>query len=80
MFSTLSRNDFEQPIIAQWIRINPTRWADRISLRVEFYGCQYIPDVLYFNGKAMIQKDIVSNYNIFYFLLKILVVEKTIIL
>ena len=63
--SSSSRNDFEQPIIAQWIRINPTRWADRISLRVEFYGCQYIPDVLYFNGKAMIQKEIVSNFNIF---------------
>ena len=54
----VTRNDFEQPIIAQWIRINPTRWADRISLRMELYGCKYIADVLYFNGKAMIQKDI----------------------
>ena len=54
------RNDFEQPIIAQWIRINPTRWADRIALRMELYGCRYIPDVLYFNGKAMIQKELVS--------------------
>lgn len=35
------RNTFEVPIIAQWIRINPTRWRDRISLRVELYGCEY---------------------------------------
>lgn len=35
------RNTFEGPIIAQWIRINPTRWQDRISLRLELYGCDY---------------------------------------
>jgi len=35
------KNIFEVPIIAQWIRINPTRWRDRISLRVELYGCDY---------------------------------------
>lgn len=34
-------NKFEVPIVAQWIRINPTRWRDRISLRVELYGCDY---------------------------------------
>lgn len=34
-------NQFDIPIIAQWIRINPTRWRDRISLRVELYGCDY---------------------------------------
>jgi contactin associated protein-like 2 len=52
------RNDFEQPIIAQWVRINPTRWADRISLRMELYGCNYIPDVLHFNGTALIRRDL----------------------
>lgn len=52
------RNDFDQPIIAQWIRINPTRWADRISLRVELYGCEYIPDVLHFDGSALIKRDL----------------------
>ena len=35
------RNEFEVPIIAQWVRVNPTRWRDRISLRVELYGCDY---------------------------------------
>lgn len=34
-------NKFEVPIIAQWIRINPTRWRDRISMRIELYGCDY---------------------------------------
>lgn len=38
---TIKYNVFEVPIIAQWIRINPTRWRDRISLRVELYGCEY---------------------------------------
>lgn len=35
------KNEFEVPIIAQWVRINPTRWRDRISMRVELYGCDY---------------------------------------
>lgn len=34
-------NLFDVPIIAQWVRINPTRWRDRISMRVELYGCEY---------------------------------------
>lgn len=38
---TIKYNVFEVPIIAQWVRINPTRWRDRISLRVELYGCEY---------------------------------------
>ena len=54
----VARNNFEQPIIAQWLRINPTRWQDRISLRVEVYGCDYIPDVLHFNGTALIKRDL----------------------
>lgn len=35
------KNEFEVPIITQWIRINPTRWRDRISMRVELFGCEY---------------------------------------
>lgn len=42
---TISRSEFEVPIIAQWIRINPTRWTDRISMRVELFGCEYGGDV-----------------------------------
>lgn len=37
----VQKNIFEVPIIAQWIKINPTRWRDRISLRLELYGCDY---------------------------------------
>jgi len=52
------RNTFDEPIIAQWIRINPTRWADRIAMRVELYGCEYISDTLYFDGNAMLSRDL----------------------
>lgn len=38
---SLKYNAFDVPIIAQWVRINPTRWRERISLRVELYGCEY---------------------------------------
>lgn len=38
---SIKKNEFEVPIIAQWIRINPTRWRNRISLRVELFGCEY---------------------------------------
>lgn len=34
-------NRFDPPIIAQFVRINPTRWRDRISLRLQLYGCDY---------------------------------------
>ncbi len=55
------RNTFDQPIIARWVRLNPTRWGDRISVRMELYGCDYIPDVLHFNGSALIRRDL-SKY------------------
>lgn len=38
---TIKWNIFDVPIIAQWVRINPTRWRDRISMRTELYGCEY---------------------------------------
>uniref|UniRef100_A0A1B6CD05 Neurexin-4 n=2 Tax=Clastoptera arizonana TaxID=38151 RepID=A0A1B6CD05_9HEMI len=51
----IRENSFEIPIVAQWIRINPIRWRDRISLRVELYGCPYDSKTLYFNGTSMVQ-------------------------
>ncbi|CAG0922962.1 unnamed protein product [Notodromas monacha] len=42
--NSLYVNIFDPPIVAQWIRINPTRWQDRISMRLELYGCTYNPD------------------------------------
>lgn len=39
--NTVEKNEFEVPIIAQYIRINPMRWRDKISMRVEVYGCDY---------------------------------------
>ncbi|XP_055840610.1 neurexin-4 isoform X1 [Episyrphus balteatus] len=54
-------NVFEVPIIAQWIRINPTRWHDRISMRVELYGCDYISENLYFNGTSLVKYDLLRE-------------------
>ncbi|XP_031336350.1 neurexin-4 isoform X3 [Photinus pyralis] len=58
---SVHKNEFEVPIIAQWIRINPTRWRDRISLRVELFGCEYESDVMYFNGTSFIMLDLLRE-------------------
>ncbi|KAK9299061.1 hypothetical protein QLX08_007806 [Tetragonisca angustula] len=58
---TIKLNKFEVPIIAQWIRINPTRWRDRISLRLELYGCGYMSDVLSFNGSSLLRYDLLRE-------------------
>ncbi|XP_043664145.1 neurexin-4 isoform X6 [Vespula pensylvanica] len=58
---TIKLNKFEVPIIAQWIRINPTRWRDRISLRLELYGCDYESDVLSFNGSSLVRLDLLRE-------------------
>lgn len=52
---------FDVPIIAQWIRINPTRWKDRISLRVELYGCDYYAETLFFNGTSLVSLDLLRD-------------------
>lgn len=51
------RNTFNQPIIAKWVRINPTRWQDRISMRMELYGCDYISDELHFDGNSIVTME-----------------------
>ncbi|XP_016966084.1 neurexin-4 isoform X2 [Drosophila biarmipes] len=56
--NSIHYNVFEVPIIAQWVRINPTRWHDRISMRVELYGCEYISENLYFNGTGLVRYDL----------------------
>ncbi|XP_065337127.1 neurexin-4 isoform X2 [Cloeon dipterum] len=55
----IHRNNFEVPIIAQYIRINPTRWRERISLRAELYGCDYLADNLHFNGSSYVRWDVI---------------------
>ncbi|XP_077562940.1 neurexin-4-like isoform X2 [Haemaphysalis longicornis] len=52
------RNVFETPIVARYIRINPTRWRDWISLRVEFYGCKYEPKHLQLDGQSFVLMDL----------------------
>ncbi|KAL7307938.1 hypothetical protein TKK_0000030 [Trichogramma kaykai] len=58
---TVKINKFEVPIIAQWIRINPTRWTDRIAMRVELYGCEYDSRVLSFNGTSLVKWDLLRT-------------------
>lgn len=54
------RNVFETPIVAQHIRINPTRWRDWVSLRVELYGCEYAerPEYLQLDGQSFVVMDL----------------------
>lgn len=33
------RNNFIPPIEAQYVRVNPTRWHQRIALKLELLGC-----------------------------------------
>jgi hypothetical protein len=35
---------FEVNIIEKWIRINKKRWRERIYIRVEMYGCDYVEE------------------------------------
>ncbi|TNN04384.1 hypothetical protein fugu_001413 [Takifugu bimaculatus] len=34
------RNNFIPPIEARFVRVNPTRWHQRIALKLELHGCQ----------------------------------------
>ncbi|XP_060526188.1 neurexin-4 isoform X1 [Cylas formicarius] len=58
---TVHKNEFEVPIVAQWIRINPTRWRDRISMRLELFGCEYVADDMYFNGTSLLKVDLLRD-------------------
>lgn len=55
------RNDFDHPIVARQIRINPTKWNVRISLRVELYGCEYKGHVLHFDGASYLRRNLTSS-------------------
>ncbi|CAH0407172.1 unnamed protein product [Chilo suppressalis] len=59
--NTVHKNEFEVPIIAQYIRVNPMRWRDKISMRVEVYGCDYVADTLYFNGTSLVKVDLLRD-------------------
>lgn len=52
--NTVVDNKFEAPLVAQYIRINPTRWQNRISMRIQVTGCEYSAEVLGFDGQSMI--------------------------
>ncbi|XP_042887736.1 neurexin-4-like, partial [Penaeus japonicus] len=56
--NTVVTNLLETPIIARYIRIKPSRWRDRISLRMELYGCPYKHDTVSFRGNSMVIMDL----------------------
>ncbi|XP_043229455.1 neurexin-4-like [Amphibalanus amphitrite] len=51
-------NRLEVPVVAQYIRIRPTRWNERMSLRMELYGCTFTATTMYFTGEAFVEKDL----------------------
>lgn len=51
---TTVENKFDAPLVAQYLRINPTRWHNRISMRIQISGCQYQSEVLGFDGQSTI--------------------------
>ena len=39
---TVATNEFDWPIEARFVRLNPQSWAHSISLRWEIYGCDSV--------------------------------------
>lgn len=44
------RNNFIPPIEARFVRVNPTRWHQRIALKLELLGCQISLSRFFFEG------------------------------
>lgn len=59
--NTVVTNTFDTPIIARYLRVKPTRWRDRISLRMELYGCDYHAETLSFTGQSMVTMDMTKE-------------------
>ena len=59
ILSSKVREELIEKFTKTTFRINPTRWADRIAMRVELYGCEYISDTLYFDGNAMLSRKLI---------------------
>ena len=39
---TVAANEFDWPIAARFVRLNPRSWFDHITLRWEIYGCDSV--------------------------------------
>ncbi|XP_018647599.1 septate junction protein [Schistosoma mansoni] len=52
--NTVKFNNFTYPIVARYIRLNPQRWNNLISMRMELFGCDYRPFVAYMDGTSWI--------------------------
>lgn len=51
---TTVENKFDSPLVARYLRINPTRWHNRISMRAQVTGCGYSSEVLNFDGQSIV--------------------------
>jgi contactin associated protein-like 2 len=47
-------NTLKHPIVARYVRIMPQRWNNLIALRLELFGCKYVPAKGYFDGNTRI--------------------------
>ena len=53
----MHENKLHEPIVAQYVRLNPRQWNNFIALRVELYGCAYEPTTVTFNRAALASFD-----------------------
>ncbi|ESO94302.1 hypothetical protein LOTGIDRAFT_118711, partial [Lottia gigantea] len=52
------KNTLRYPITARYVRFNPQRWNMFISMRIEVFGCVFVPYVTSFGGSGYIQYDL----------------------
>lgn len=55
---TVKYNVLIYPLVARYIRFNPQRWNQFLSMRVEVYGCRFDGESATFDGKSRISYDI----------------------
>ncbi|PAA67861.1 hypothetical protein BOX15_Mlig032672g1 [Macrostomum lignano] len=54
----VAENRFSYPIVARYVRINPQRWHNLISMRAELYGCKLESYIASFTGSSRIELDL----------------------
>ncbi|OAF64960.1 Retinoschisin, partial [Intoshia linei] len=63
--SSVVENELGNPLIAQYVRINPQRWNNMISIRIELYGCRYSKPLELMNTYIPDFKNLIKNTNIY---------------
>ncbi|XP_037092008.1 neurexin-4-like [Pollicipes pollicipes] len=55
---SVASNRLETAVVARFVRLRPTSWEERMSLRLELYGCTYNAVTMSFNGNAFVEKNL----------------------